>query len=152
VVIPNRPLLWLAAAWLALGIGSLFMPALEPAWLAAGALIAAAALADALAGRDRRGRVAAERELPHALPVGTWQNVPLRLTATGDVAGWLRDRHPALFPTEALPLFFRLESGRWLKAAYRLSITERGLHTFDAVDLRLLSPLRLPVKHRSSLG
>jgi uncharacterized protein (DUF58 family) len=141
--IPNRPLVWLAAAWLALGIAAIFEPALSVVWLIAGGFATAVAIADAMAGRSRRGQVTAVRELPHALPVGTWQNVPLRLTVTGRVAGWLRDRHPAAFPSEGLPIFFTLEAGRWLKLAYRLSVTERGLHVFDAVDLRLLSPLRL---------
>jgi uncharacterized protein (DUF58 family) len=141
--IPNRPLLWLAAAWLALGIAVIFEPALSVVWLIAGGLATAVAIADAMAGRSRRGRVTAARELPHALPVGTWQVVPLRLTVSGAVAGWLRDRHPAAFPSEGLPIFFKLEAGRWLKLAYRLSVTERGLHVFDAVDLRLLSPLHL---------
>jgi uncharacterized protein (DUF58 family) len=141
--IPNRPLLWLAAAWLALGIAVIFEPALSVAWMIAGGLAAAVAIADAMAGRSRRGRVTAVRELPHALPVGTWQVVPLRLTVSGAVAGWLRDRHPAAFPSEGLPIFFKLDGGRWLKMAYRLSVTERGLHVFDAVDLRLLSPLHL---------
>jgi len=141
--VPNKPLLWLAAAWLALGIGVVFVSALTSLWWAFGGLTAAAAGADAMAGRARRGRVGATRELPHALPVGTWQNVPLRLTVTGSVAGWLRDRHPAAFPVEGLPLFFRLDPGRRLEVAYRVSVTERGLHTFDAIDLRLLSPLHL---------
>lgn len=141
--VPNRPLLWLAAAWLALGIAVILAPAMTAPWGLFGGLVAAAAGADALAGRARRGRVSAARELPHALPVGTWQTVPLRLSVTGSVAGWLRDRHPAAFPVDGLPLFFRLEPGRWLKVAYRVSVTERGLHAFDAVDLRLLSPLSL---------
>jgi uncharacterized protein (DUF58 family) len=141
--IPNRPLLWLAVAWLALGIAVVFEPALTSAWFVFGGLAVALAGADAMAGRSRRGRVTATRQLPHALPVGTWQVVPLRLAVTGTVAGWLRDRHPPAFPSEGLPLFFRLDAGRWLQTSYRLSVTERGLHVFDAVDLRLLSPLRL---------
>jgi uncharacterized protein (DUF58 family) len=141
--IPNRPLLWLAVAWLALGIAVIFEPALTTIWLGFGSLAGALALADAMAGRSRRGRVTARRELPHAWPVGTWQVVPLHLAVTGPIAGWLRDRHPPAFPSEGSPLFFSLDAGRWLRASYRLSVTERGLHVFDAIDLRLLSPLHL---------
>ena len=43
----------------------------------------------------------------------------------------------------ACRFFFRLELGRWLKAGYRILVTERGRQEFSAVDLRLCSPLRL---------
>lgn len=142
--IPHLPLLALAAVWLALGIAALAWSAALVLWQAFGALVLALAIADALAGRRLRGRLRVSRELPHALPVGTWQAVPLRLElAAGRLAGWLQDRHPAGFDVEGLPLFFRLEAGRWLKTGYRLSVTERGLQVFAAVDLRLLSPWRL---------
>ena len=141
--IPHRPLLWLAALWLALGIGALFAPAALVAWQAYGLVLAVVAVADVLAGRGRRGRLSVERELARALPVGTWQTVRLRLLASAPAAGWLRDRAPAAFPAEGLPLFFSLAAGRWMLASYRLSVSERGAHVFPAVDLRLLSPLRL---------
>ncbi len=140
---PNLPLLWLAALWLALGVGALFAPALTVAWHGFGVLALLVALTDAFAGRRLRGRIAAQREVPHALPVGTWQTVRLRLTTSGPVAGWLRDRPPTGLPVEGLPLFFRLAPGRWLQVSYKLSVSERGQHAFAAVDLRLLSPLRL---------
>jgi uncharacterized protein (DUF58 family) len=141
--IPNRPLLWLATAWLLLGIAVVPLPDLLPAWQAFAAGSLALALADALAGLRQRGRLTVEREVSHTLPVGTWQPVNLKLSAANNVTGWLRDRHPAAFQSEGLPLFFRLAAGQWLRTSYRLHLTERGLQRFAAVDLRLLSPLRL---------
>lgn len=142
--IPHTPLLWLAALWLALGIACIFTPEALLAWQIYGGALAVLAAADALAGRAQRGRVSVEREVPHALPVGTWQTVHLRLTTTlGSANGWLRDRHPAAFPDEGLPLRFQVTAGRWLRCAYRLHVTERGLQRFAAVDLRLTSPLHL---------
>lgn len=141
--IPNRPLLWLATAWLALGIGAVLAPALAEAWRLAGLLGLAVALADAAAGRRQRGRLVVVRELAHTLPVGTWQTVGLKLSASNNVSGWLTDRYPAAFRCEGLPFFFNLEAGRWLRTHYRLHLTERGRQPFAGIDLRLRSPLRL---------
>ncbi len=141
--IPNKPLLWLCAVWLALGLVVVAVPDLVLVWKIAGAGLLAVGLADLVAGRQRRGSVTVSREVPQALPVGTWQTVFLRLTAKGSVCGWLSDRHPPVFPDTGLPLFFRLQPERWLKAGYRILVTERGRQEFTAVDLRLCSPLRL---------
>ncbi|HZX29725.1 MAG TPA: DUF58 domain-containing protein [Rhodocyclaceae bacterium] len=141
--IPNRPLLWLAAAWLALGIAVVLVPALLPVWQAVGAGALVLALGDALAGRRQRGRITASRQLSRTLPVGTWQTVGLKLVAEQPCAGWLQDKHPAGFASDGLPLFFRLAAGQWIRAGYRLHITERGRHDFSGMELRLLSPLRL---------
>lgn len=141
--IPHRPLLWLCAVWFALGLAAIFLPGAALAWEVFGVALAVLALADLMAGWQRRGRVTVSRDVPHALPVGTWQTVSLRLTAEERFCGWLSDRHPAPFAQNGLPLFFRLEAGRWAQVAYRLHLTERGHHEFSAVDLRLCSPLRL---------
>lgn len=141
--IPNRPLLWLAAAWFALAIGVVLQPGLNQAWRIAGLLGLGVALADAAAGRRQRGRLSVVREVGHTLPVGTWQTVGLKLSAEKPVAGWLKDRHPAAFASQGLPFFFNLAAGGWLRAQYRLHLTERGRQPFSAIDLRLRSPLCL---------
>lgn len=141
--VPNRPLLWLATAWLILGIAVVPLPELLSAWQAFAAATLALALADAAAARRQRGRLTVEREVSHTLPVGTWQTVHLKLSARSPVSGWLRDRHPGAFQSEGLPLSFKLAAGQWLRAGYRLHLTERGRERFAAVDLRLLSPLHL---------
>lgn len=143
--IPHRPLLWLAAAWFGLGVAVIFAPALLPAWQGFGLLAGAAALADALAGRGRRGRISAQRKISRALPVGTWQIIHLQLHNTGRtlLRGLVHDRHPAAFQAEQLPLAFQVPAGRRLELGYRLLVTERGLQAFAALDLRLASPLRL---------
>lgn len=144
VIIPHRPLLWLAGLWFGLGVAVVLVPPWLPAWQGAGLLVLAAALADALAGRRRRGRITVEREIARALPVGTWQTVKLRLRGDGTpLAGQLHDRHPPAFQAEALPLAFQVPAGRWLRVGYRLLVTERGLQVFEAIDLRLRSPLGL---------
>lgn len=141
--IPHRPLLWLASAWLLLGIAAVVEPALAAGWQGFGAAALALAAADALAGRRQRGRLAVARELAHTLPVGTWQHVGLKLSAAQACRGWLQDCPPPALAAEGLPLFFRLAAGQWLRTGYRLHLTERGRQRFPALRLRLLSPLRL---------
>lgn len=142
--IPHRPLFWLCSAWFVFGLAVVFMPALFPWWQGMGIAMALVAIADLLAGRRRLGQVEVEREISRTLPVGTWQLVKLRLTTRGgNVSGWLYDQHPRIFQGEDQPLAFQLAPGRWIKLGYRILITERGMHVFEAVRLRLASPLGL---------
>lgn len=144
MLIPHRNLLLLAALWFGLGVGLVFAPQQVVLWQGAGALVLALALADALAARGLRGSLAVSREMPHAWPVGSWQTVHLRLASPQRrLSGWLYDRHPAAFQAEGLPLPFTIEAGHWLKAGYRLQVTERGRQAFGRVELRLVSPFRL---------
>lgn len=143
MLIPHRPLLWLVGIWFSTGVAAAILPELLLLWQITGLIVFALALADALIAWRLKGVVSIERELPHTLPVGTWQSVGLCLRTRQALCGWLRDRHPAAFPDEGLPLFFRLEPGRWWRTSYRLHLTERGPQYFAAVDLRLRSPLTL---------
>jgi uncharacterized protein (DUF58 family) len=130
----------MAAAGLAVAV----VPGLLMLWQAAAATLLALAAGDAFAGRRRRGRIAVQRDVPHALPVGTWQTVNLRLSLeAGAATGWLHDAHPVAFRSEGLPLQFTIASGRWLRVSYRISVSERGRQVFAAITLRCASPLRL---------
>jgi uncharacterized protein (DUF58 family) len=102
------------------------------------------AAADALSAWRRRGRISVQRDLSHAMPVGTWQNgrpaPSLRFRAAGER---LADRrHPAAFLSEGCPALHD-HRRRWLRVAYRVSVSERGRQVFDGVSLRCSSPLRL---------
>lgn len=141
--IPHRPLLWLSGGWLALGVAALFVPAAYPAWQVAGLALLALAAADALAGRQLRGALDIEREVAHALPVGTWQPVGLRITTRRRVSVAVYDHHPAQFVAEGLPLQVDIAPGQCLRASYRLFLTARGAHAFAGVELRYRSPLAL---------
>lgn len=144
MLIPDRGLLLATGAWLVLAVAATWLPALIPVWWMAGAALLALALADALAGRSRRGRVAVDRVLPSAMPVGTWQTVGLRLASeTGGAAGWVMDDVPPPFLSQGLPLRFALLPGHGLRADYRVAVSERGRQVFSGVTLRCRSPLRL---------
>ncbi len=141
--IPNPPLLWATAVWLALALAAVPWPEVLPVWQGAGLALLIIALADWLAARPLRGRIRAEREVPHALPVGSRQAVHLRLHSPVALSGIAYDRHPAAFAAEALPLAFTIAAGGWWRGTYRLAINQRGLQRFAGIDLRLFSPLRL---------
>lgn len=144
MLLPDRRLLIVAALWLLLGLAVAVVPGLLMLWQAAAATLLALAAGDAFAGRRRRGRIAVQRDVPHALPVGTWQTVNLRLSLeAGAATGWLHDAHPVAFRSEGLPLQFTIASGRWLRVSYRISVSERGRQVFAAINLRCASPLRL---------
>lgn len=142
--LPDRPLLIALGVWLAVALAAAFMPAWTAVWQAYATALFALAAVDAYAGWRRRGRVSVAREVPHTLPVGTWQTVRLRLRSqAGFAEGWLEDGHPAAFQRTGLPLRFSVAPGNGLLASYRVSVSERGRHAFDGVHLRRRSPLRL---------
>ena len=79
MLLPDRALLLAAGCWLLLAVAAAVVPAWLPLWQTAGVALAALAVADGLAARSRLGEVSVQRQLAHAMPVGTWQTVGLRL-------------------------------------------------------------------------
>lgn len=143
-MIPNRPLLIAAWAWLALGLLAVAWGALLQVWLGAGVLMALAAMLDAILARRRGNPVSFEREAAHSWPVGRQQCVTLKLTSRDRAAaGWIQDHHPDAFEVEGLPAAFRIGAGQWVRLSYRLLPEQRGTHRFGAAELRLISPLGL---------
>ncbi|MCM8595211.1 DUF58 domain-containing protein [Accumulibacter sp.] len=144
MLIPDRRLFLAASLWFAFGVVVAFCPTLLDLWLAAAGVWLLLAAGDGHLARQRCSRLLVRREVAHAMPVGTWQNVRLVLqTSTGGGAsGWLLDGYPAAFVSEGLPLRFALAPGQSLRVGYRLRIGERGRQIFDGVTLRWSSPLR----------
>lgn len=141
--LPNRPLLWLTAAWFVIGIAALFWPLAETAWFWFGGALGIVALGDFLAQRRLRGRLQVRRTLPRTLPVGSWQQVNLHLVAKANCAGWLLDQTPPELACRDLPLHFRLRTGQTMECSYQLHLLERGRHALTGFALRFESPLRL---------
>lgn len=144
LLLPDRRLLLATAAWLLLGVLAALLPGWLLLWQTAAAALFGVGLVDAVAAASRRGGITVRRELAHAMPVGTWQVVRLRLSCeAGEASGWLTDGHPAAFASAGLPLRFAIAPGRWQRVGYRVSVSERGRQVFDGVTLRRSSPLRL---------
>lgn len=140
-MIPHRPLLIAAWAWLALGLLAVAWDNLLRLWFLAGAVFALAALLDAFLAGRRGNPVSFERETNHSWPVGRYQDVVLKLCSSRPVAGWVQDRYPDDFEAEGLPAQFHVGAGQWVKLTYRLLPDRRGEHHFGAAELRLISPL-----------
>jgi uncharacterized protein (DUF58 family) len=148
-MIPSKRLLWLLAAWLLASIVASALSSSRPAsaeiWLLGSALIALAALSDALAGRINGALPIVERKIAATLPVGVWREVTLRFSHAG--RGMLRfrafDRYPAGCEIEHLPIAISLAPGNFVLAKYRLRPDVRGDLAFGRVALRMVSPFGL---------
>ncbi|MBL8470667.1 MAG: DUF58 domain-containing protein [Rhodocyclaceae bacterium] len=143
--VPHRNLLRVLGLWFALGVAAIIFDPLLPLWQAAGLSLAGLALGDYATALLRGNPLTLERQLSRTWPVGSWQGVSLRLTLSGRgrLAGRLHDAHPPAFAVEAQPADFHLHAGEALQLTYRLLATERGLHRFGTVALRLNSPFGL---------
>jgi len=143
-VSPERRLLWLAGAWLALALAAAFDPRLLEAWWAGGAAIALVALADAFA-LQRIGPFEVAREVPAALAVGVSARVTLSLANRGRAAARLRvfDHYPAGFEARGVPRELRIAVGERASFAYELRPLARGKRHFGRAELVGASPLGL---------
>ena len=146
-MLPHRPLLILATAWLVLGIACALGAGWLWLWQIVGGCGLLLALLDAALGRARRGRIGVERLLPRTLAVGHELRVRLRFVRRdqrpGTLRGWAMDGHPAAFRARGLPLAFAAAPARSMHNEYILMLGERGQFAFTGVDLRLCSPLGL---------
>jgi uncharacterized protein (DUF58 family) len=143
-MIPRRPLLLALGAWTALGLACAWLPALMPAWQAAGVLLAGLAGADlwlllATSSPDVRRRV------PGIIPQGVWSEVRLDLAnmAERPLRLDLHDLHPDDAEPSGLPATVALAPGGRLSLVYGLRAPTRGERRFAGCDLRLHSPAGL---------
>lgn len=139
---PGVPAIVLLALW---GIGGMAVPlgALPiVGWWAAGGLIALLLLLDG-AWLRRMPTPEVVRDLPDALPLGVERDIVLRLQSTRRQRVDVFDRYPGAWPMQGLPQGLSLRRGQATHFHYRLRPVARGNATFDSVQLRLHSPLRL---------
>jgi uncharacterized protein (DUF58 family) len=143
MLLPDRRLLIAAGLWLLLGLAVAVVPGLLMLWQAPPLRCSPWPPATRWTPAPSR-RITVQRDLPHAMPVGTWQTVGLRLSCEAGAATRLAARrHPAAFLSEGLPLRFTIASRTLVRVSYRVSVSERGRQVFDGVTLRCSSPLRL---------
>lgn len=111
-------------------------------WWVVGAVIAVLMLADAWA-LHRQPTPEVLRELPEALPLGIERDVVLQLQSSARQRVDVFDHAPGAWPMQGLPAKLRLRAGTQTRFQYRLRPVVRGDARFEAVQLRLHSPLRL---------
>ncbi|CAM2065609.1 DUF58 domain-containing protein [Sulfidibacter corallicola] len=140
--------LWGAVLGLAVLVG--FFPALRQPWLVV-VLVAGTILAiDALRARALP-LPKVVRKVPHALALGAWTEVHLRVEGPGSHALTVdvHDFHPPQCQTRDLPLQVALVPGQWREMAYRLKPVTRGDLTFGKTQVLLGSPFGF--WHRSAM-
>ncbi|HVK51542.1 MAG TPA: DUF58 domain-containing protein, partial [Pseudoxanthomonas sp.] len=111
-------------------------------WWALGGGIVLLMLADAWA-LHQQPTPEVQRELPEALPLGIERDVVLQLQSSARQRVDVFDHAPGAWPMQGLPAKLHLRAGTQTRFQYRLRPVVRGDARFDAVQLRLHSPLRL---------
>ena len=139
---PAPLLIGLLVLWGLSGFAVLFAGVPLLAWLLAGAGLALLAVLDGLLLR-RRPTPQVSREIPEALPLGIERDVTLRVESMSRQRIDLFDLHPGGWPAQGLPQRLKLMPATASTFSYRLRPTARGDATFDGVQLRLASALRL---------
>lgn len=141
---PTRRMLWVALAWLLLGVAAAWQPGLANAWAGFGIALLALAAWDWYGVRSQPPP-AAERDAPGSLALGVAREIGVRLANDGAVAlnGFVFDHHPQPVETEGLPKPLRVPAGGWTRFAYRLRPLARGDHEFGRVEYLRRSPLGL---------
>ncbi len=143
-VTPGRPLLWAAAAWAIFALLAAFIPALLPAWKAAGWGLLLLLLLDAAALLSLR-KLSLERKAPFILPNGAVSTIHLKIHNAHALAVRLtiHDGHPGGMEAMGLPHALRVPARGWVEHAYRLRPAGRGAFAFECADLLVKSPLGL---------
>ncbi|HTO54529.1 MAG TPA: DUF58 domain-containing protein [Myxococcota bacterium] len=141
---PERRLLALTGAWLALAAAAALEPRLLAVWAAAGLVLALLAFADA-AALFRTGPFEVTRELPAALAVGVSSRVTLSVANRGVRPVRLRvfDHYPPRFETHGIPRAAELAPAERTHFEYELRALARGARRFGRVELVVASTLGL---------
>ena len=141
---PSRALLAAAGGWALLGLAASHWPQLAQFWQGAGVALAVIAAADAWISR-RQPALRIEREMAGVWPVGSWNNVTLRVHNEGarTLALDLHDDYPTQWPMEGLSHTTSIAPGAFAAVTYRLCPDQRGKAHFGPAHLRVTSPLQL---------
>ena len=143
MILPAPRLLWILAGLLAAAFAASIYGA-QALWFAAAALVAAAALADAMMAL-RLPAPELARRVPHALALGVRTEVSLRILnrARRRIRLEIHDHHPASLEAEGLPRAVALAAGGWTELRYQVRAIARGEAHFGRAEARLASPLAL---------
>lgn len=141
---PSQRLLYLFVALTVGGLVTVIWPQALMPWIWLAALASIVALLDAL--RLQRGGVPeVTRRLTRSLALGKNRDVDIELINEHGqaIVADVYDHHPPTFVVEGLPRRVRIEPHAFTRFKYRMHPTERGIHHFQSVELRLYSPLAL---------
>ena len=143
-MIPAPRLIVLAAVLLALGVCTIFWPALVAPWKAAAFFLALAAAADGLLAWYSPA-VSAERASPASLALGAWHRIRVKVrngSRSSRVIA-LYDHHPARCEVRDMPQRVHLAKRAWAEIEYELKPLTRGELAFGPIEVRIRSKLAL---------
>ena len=145
---PGRPLLLALAAWMTVGLAASVWPTAVGVWAAVGAGVLAIVLGD-LTALLRTPTPVVTRSLPHALALGEWHPVKVRLEHSGprELEVEVVDALPDNVRGQGLPRRVRISPGKWVAFEWKLRPIERGEFTLPWMELRLRSPMGF-LRHR----
>ena len=128
----------------AFAVAVAIFPAFQAQWAVAAGLLGVASLADLLAAL-RVPTPEIERLLPATLALGVPLEVRLRVrnASRGAIVVEAYDHYPEAFECRGLPRRVALAAGQWAELSYEARPVARGETRFSAIEVRLLSPLRL---------
>jgi uncharacterized protein (DUF58 family) len=143
-LLPGPRLLPLLAAWTALALAQVVLPALERVWLGVASLGLLALAWETLAlGFVRTPEC--RRDIAPVLPLGVHREVTLEFDHRGRAPLRLQafDHHPQDAEVEHLPVQVLLPPQSRTQVRYRLRVNRRGVHRFPGIDLRFPGRLGL---------
>ena len=87
----------------------------------------------------------AERRAPESVALGVWTDVSVEIENPSERPWRLEvfDKPPGNFDIDGLPQTGVVPSGKRLVVDYRMRATNRGEHSFEETDIRLIGPLGL---------
>lgn len=147
---PGRLLIWLVAAWSALGLAAAFVDELSLPWQLGGLVLLILVVFDTLAGR-KPPNLNIERNMPRNLPVDAWTPVELVIRNQGQrrCSFTLFDLHPGNHDSSHLPISLDLAPRQFVTTSYRVFPSRRGSAVFTGIDLLVHSPLRLWIRRHT---
>ena len=140
---PAPAFIAVAAAW---GLAGLAIPLAGlplPYWRWAGALLALAALLDALVLLRHAPQLL--RTVPAVMPLGPWAKVTLTLVNASrhSLRGTVHDGHPSDWAVEDQPRGLRIGAAESIELTYRCCAPRRGEAVFEPAWWQQASVLRL---------
>ena len=150
---PTRAVVVAMAGWATVGLAASVWPAVLGAWLGVALALAVALTLDAILVSRTPSPLLARR-LPHALALGEWHDVTVRVEnpAGRGLEVELTDAVPVSIRTEGLPRTVKVASGKWLEFTWRARPTLRGELELPWMEMRFTGPLGLVRQRRRVLA
>ena len=139
-MMPTRRTLWFVLATFLLAALVSFVPEYQHQWDILLYIFIGALIADALSLLGKN-YIQAERKVMHALSLGAWADVKLKLhnQFRYPIRLQIYDHVPTQLEHEGLPIEIKIPARTWVETPYRIKPIERGPSKFKFLQLRIFS-------------